>query len=130
MFDARVVEAHSVDESLVLGKAEEAGRRVSVLGYRGKSPNFDMAKSKGSQGVDGVAFLVETGGETDGVWEGESADRDWLLLGSSSEFLQKAYLLHRPQSGHGEMVGFLGIDFEEKGAGGRVEGVEHVLVWL
>ena len=114
----------------MLGKAEEAGRRVSGLSHRGKSANFDVAKSKGSQGVDGVAFLIETGGETDGVWEGESADRDWLLLGSSSEFLQKAYLLHRPQSGHGEMVGFFGIDFEEKGAGGRVELVEHGLVWL
>ena len=130
MFDAGVVEAHSVDESLVLGKTEEAGRRVSILGHWGKSPNFDMAKSKGPQGVDGVAFLVETGGETDGVWEGEPADRDWLVLGYSSEFLQKAYVLHRPQSGHGEMVGFLGIDFEEKGAGGRVELVEHGLVWL
>ena len=114
----------------MLGKTEEAGRGVSVLGNRGKSPNFDMAKSKSSQGVDGVAFLVETGGETDGVWEGESADRDWLVLGSGREFLQKAYLLHRPQSGHGEMVGFLGIDFEEKGTGGRVELVEHGLVWL
>jgi hypothetical protein len=27
-------------------------------------------------------------------------------------------------------VGFFGIDFEEKGAGGRVELVEHGLVWL
>lgn len=127
MLDAGVIKAHAVDEGAVRGEAEEAGGLVSGLGFGGEGADFDVAEAEGAEGIDGVAFLIETGGETDGIGESETGEGDGLGLGGCGQRLEEAELFAGAQGSEGKVMGALGIKAEKGGSGDGVKEVEHDL---
>lgn len=61
--------------------------------------------------VEGKAVFIESGGETDGVWERDAEERffeTWIAVRGS---------LHEPvcDCGHGQVVYFFCVEAEEEG---------------
>jgi hypothetical protein len=73
--DAFIVEAHSVDDGLLLGQTEQARLRVAWLRARRDRADFNETEAQTSQAVDGGSVLVETGGKPDPVGKFESHGR-------------------------------------------------------
>ena len=72
--DAVVVETHAVDDALGLGQTEHARFGVARLRARRDGADLDAAEAPEGEPVNGVAVLVEAGGEADAVGEVESHD--------------------------------------------------------
>lgn len=66
-FCSLIIEAHSVDEGFISGKAEHAGQGVSRLWLGGDSAEFDESKAQGSHFPERGSIFVETSCEADGV---------------------------------------------------------------
>ena len=108
--DAWVVEAHSVDDGLVGDQAEQAWLWISLLRAWGDCTDFDETEAESPERIDGVAFLVETGGEADAVGKFQAHDLYWP--GSEKRWgnaLQQSGFLCDPKPGHADVVGLLGI---------------------
>ncbi len=72
MIDARVVEAHAVDEGPARAQPEHARLRVAGLGARRHGAELDVAETERTERVEMVAVLVEAGGESESVGEAQA----------------------------------------------------------
>src|SRR5690606_17557626 len=75
--DAVVVEAHAVDDGLGFRQAEQARLRVARLRARRHGADLGEAETQLAETVDGVAVLVQTGGQSDRVGEFQTHDLHW-----------------------------------------------------
>lgn len=124
--DSGIIEAHSVDQRLVLGKAEEAGLGIAGLGPGSDGADLDEREPKAAEGVDGVAFLIKSSRESDRVGEGQPHALDWLRGGEfGRKRSKKVGLLGSTKSTQREVVRGLGIKLEEEGLEEGVGGSEH-----
>jgi len=65
--DARVVEAHPVDDGLLRDQPEQPRLRISNLRPRRDGADLDAAEAQPAERVDRVAFLVQPRRQTDAV---------------------------------------------------------------
>lgn len=117
--DAVVVEAHAIDDAPHLGQAEHARAGVARLRARRDRADLEEAETEAGEAVDRLAVLVEPGGEADAVGKAQAHDLDRarrLRLGGGQQ------LAGIVQAMQGEVVGGLGVEREQEGAG---EFVEH-----
>ena len=63
----QVVETHAVDDGLGGGQAEQAGLGIAGLGPGRHRAHLDEAEAELGKGVDGLAVLVQAGGQADAV---------------------------------------------------------------
>jgi hypothetical protein len=126
LVDAGIVKAHAVDEGLILRKSEEAGGFVSVLRFGSQGAHFEVSKTEAAEGVDGVGFLVESSGESNGIWESETSESHRLGFRFGCHRFEKPEIFSVSEPGHREVVGAFGLKEEEDGACGGVEKVKHV----
>lgn len=107
-----IVEAHTIDDCFVFGESEQARFGISGLGMSGDGSNFDKAEPKSLPLIESKAVFIESGGESDRVWECDAEEgffETGIAIGSSS---------HEPFSdrGHGQVVHFFCIASKEEGA--------------
>jgi len=76
--DAQVVKTHAINNGVGRRQAEQARLGVARLGARRDRADFDETEAQRGQRGDAGAVLVQTGGQTDRVAEGQAPERDWL----------------------------------------------------
>ena len=112
--DPGIIEAHPVNDGLVLRKAKQARGGVSALGSRGNCSDLDKAKTKTSECIDRVTFLIETSGQPKTIREGKTHAPDFL---GSREFpsqgLKYAAPVCCPECAQGPVVGPLSLKSKE-----------------
>ena len=74
-----VVEAHAVDDALLLYKAEEPRPGVPGLRRGRNRPGLDEAEAQRAEGVNRLAVLVEPRGKPQTVGELKAHDLDRIL---------------------------------------------------
>ncbi|MNE49730.1 hypothetical protein D3C80_1442720 [compost metagenome] len=72
--DAKVVEAHAVDDGLGVRQAEDAWFGVARLRTRRHRADFDEAEPQLGKAVDGSAILVQACGQPHRVWKIQAHD--------------------------------------------------------
>ena len=70
--DAVVIETHAVDDGLVLRQAEQTWLGIAVLWTWGDGANFDETKTQSRQCIDVFAILVQTCGQANWVFQGQT----------------------------------------------------------
>ena len=125
--DARIVETHAVDDRLVVDQPEQAWLRISRLRPRRDGADFDAAESQAAQRVDGVALLVQSGGQTrpDSGISSPSPPPARRTRPSGCNEPEQAGFFGDPQGGHADVVGDFRIQTEQSGAGEGIQGIEH-----
>ena len=124
--DAWIVEAHAVDDRLLLDQAEQPGFRVSRLRTRGDRAHFNAAEAQAAERVDRVSFLVQASGEADSVRKFQAHDfhrRAKFVIRRNEA--QQTGLFGDPQGAHTDMVGDFRIQAEQQGTGEGIHCVEH-----
>src|SRR5690606_3468686 len=69
--------AHAAADGLGLGQPEQARLGVARLRARRDGAELDEAEAEAPKGVDGIAVLVQTGGQADRVGEFQAHDLHW-----------------------------------------------------
>ncbi|MNN53154.1 hypothetical protein D3C81_1678910 [compost metagenome] len=75
MVDAMIVEAHAVDDRRRLGQTEQPRLRITRLRARRDGTDLDETEAQLGKAIDGVAVLVQAGGQADRIGEVQSHHR-------------------------------------------------------
>ena len=123
--EALVVEAQAVDQRVGGRQAEHARLRIAGLRLRRHRADLDEAEAHRAQAVDAAAVLVQAGGQADAVRELQPRHADGV---GHARLLPQAHgrrVLQLRDAAQRELVGLLGVEAEEEGAGESVGQRQH-----
>jgi hypothetical protein len=99
------------------GQAEQAGLGIAGLGPGRHRAHLDEAEAELAQGVDGLAVLVQAGGQAHRVGKVQAHHPLGQGGDPGQEGLQQAQAVGVPQPGHGQVVGGFRVELEQQGFG-------------
>jgi len=116
-FHADVGEAEAVDQALLGGEAEDAGRGVAGLRAGGDGAEFHEAEAEPGPEGDALGVFIEAGGESDGVGEGEAEEPGFEVWeGAAGEGFDEGGGRGAGERGERGVVDPLGREVEEERA--------------
>ena len=121
LVDAVVVEAHAVDDRLLLRDAEHAWLGVARLRARCHRADLDEAEAEARQRVDVLTVLVESCGEADRIGEGEPHQFDRVGCDGFGQQTGDAGAIEELDAVHAEPVGQFRVEREEEFADQWIE---------
>jgi len=118
---ATIIKAHSVNNGLVLRKAEQSRLVVAGLGQRSEGTYFDESETEAVEFVDQSCVFIEACRQAHRVFEGDATDGggQCIVAGAINRPKQRGatgYLAEKAKGGKGEVVDSFRVEQEENRA--------------